>query len=113
MKKVLRKRKRGDVKPEIRSFVREMILDNYDAVIDRIEEAEPGFDVISRLGEISSQTLVIVGGKDLPDMLTISRIITDKIPRATRTVVPDTAHMINLEKSRCLNTEVAKFLKKY
>ena len=107
------RRKKRDVKPEIRSFVREMILDNYDAVIDRIEEAELGFDVISRLGEISSQTLVIIGGKDLPDMLTISRIITDKIPQATRTLIPDTAHMINLEKSKCLNDEIRNFLELY
>jgi pimeloyl-ACP methyl ester carboxylesterase len=91
------RRKRGNVDRGIRSFVKKMILDNYDAVVDRIEEAELDFEVIPRLGEIRAHTLVIVGDEDLTDMLTISQMITTEIPQAERIIVPNVAHIINLE----------------
>lgn len=104
------RRKRGDVNQSIRSFVKEMILDNYDAVVDRVEEAEPEFDVISRLSGIKSNTLVVIGEEDLPDMLTISQMITDNIPQAKRLILPAAAHMINLEKAGFLTKIVLDFL---
>jgi pimeloyl-ACP methyl ester carboxylesterase len=91
------RRKRRNVDRGVTAFVKEMILDNYDAVVDRVEEAELGFEVIPRLGEIKAHTLVIVGDEDLPDMLTISQIITTEISQAERIIVPNVAHKINLE----------------
>jgi 3-oxoadipate enol-lactonase len=103
-------RKREDVQSEIKSFVKEMILDNYEAVVEGIAESKLGFDVIPRLNDIKTKTLVIVGEEDLPEVLKISEIITEKIPQAKRTIIPDVAHMINLEKGGHLVKEVLSFL---
>jgi 3-oxoadipate enol-lactonase len=74
------KRRRDMVSSGARALVRQMILDNYDSVVDKFPEAAPPFDLMPRLSEIHAPTLVMIGDSDLPDMLAISQLVTDRIP---------------------------------
>jgi len=104
------KRDRGTVDSAARALVREMILDNYASVTDEFPEAPPGFDVMSRLFEIRVPTLVMIGDGDLPDMQAISQLVTDRIHGAKRQLIPNVAHLPNLENSVLFNRSVIDFL---
>ena len=104
------KRDRGTVDAAARALVREMILDNYASVTDKFPETPPGFDVMSRLVEIRVPTLVMIGDSDLPDMQAISQLITDRIHGAKRQLIPNAAHLPNLENSMLFNQSVIDFL---
>ncbi len=104
------KRRRDIVSSGARALVRQMILDNYDSVVDKYPEAAPTFDSIIRLSEIRAPTLVVIGDSDLPDMLAISQLVTDKIPGSRRQVIHDAAHFPNLEHSALFNQIVVDFL---
>ena len=107
------KRKRETVASSVRALVREMILDNYDSVIDKYPEKELKFDVLSQLGGIHASTLVLIGDYDLPDMLTISQLVSDRIPNAERQLIHNAAHLPNLEHSKLFNQLVIDFLNKH
>ena len=104
------KRDRETVDSAARALVREMILDNYASVTDEFPETPPGFDVMSRLVEIRVPTLVMIGDSDLPDMQAISQLITDRIHGAKRQLIPNAAHLPNLENSMLFNQSVIDFL---
>ena len=107
------KRRRETIISSARALVREMILDNYDSVIDKYPEKEPKFDVPSQLSEIHASTLVLIGDCDLPDMLTISQLVSDKIPNTERQLIHNAAHLPNLEYSTLFNQLVIDFLNKH
>jgi 3-oxoadipate enol-lactonase len=104
------KRERKSVNSEARALIREMILDNYESVIDKYPEKEPEFDMIARLDEIRSPTLLMIGDSDLPDMQAISKLIADRIPGAKRRLIVDAAHLPNMEDSQRFNQSVIEFL---
>jgi 3-oxoadipate enol-lactonase len=104
------KRDREAVDSAVRLLVRKMILDNYDSVVDKFPEVTPGFDMLSRLVEIRIPTLVMIGDSDLPDMQAISQLVADRILGARRQLIPDAAHLPNLEHSTLFNQAVIDFL---
>jgi len=104
------KRRRDMVSSVARALVREMILDNYDSVVDKYPEAAPTFDLATRLSEIHAPTLVMIGDSDLPDMLAISQLITDKISGSEREVIHDATHLPNLEHNTLFNKIMIDFL---
>jgi pimeloyl-ACP methyl ester carboxylesterase len=104
------KRKKEMVNAGVAAFVRQMILDNYDSVIDKYPEASPGFDMISCLDKISVDTLVIVGDSDLPDMQAISKLVAGSISGARLSLMSDAGHLPNLEHDGVFNRTVADFL---
>lgn len=104
------KRKRIEVTLRARSLVHDMIMDNYQTVIDRYPEKSPGFDVISRLSEIRRPLLVMIGDNDLPDMQKIAQLIVSAIPGGRKQILPDTAHLPNLEDPKLFNQTVLEFL---
>ena len=104
------KRDRKTVDSAARALVREMILDNYPSVTDKFPEAPPEFDVMSRLAEMRVPTLVMIGDSDLPDMQAISQLVADRIHGARRQLIPDAAHLPNLENSTLFNQSVIDFL---
>lgn len=65
---------------------------------------------ITQLGSIHSPTLVLVGDQDMSDILTISAILSRKIPHAKKVVIPGAAHMLNLEQPARFNQAVKAFL---
>jgi pimeloyl-ACP methyl ester carboxylesterase len=67
----------------------------------------PAFE---RLGELDVPTLAIVGSIDMPDVLRIVDLIAEQLPDASKAVIPDVAHMVNMEKPEEFNELVLKFL---
>lgn len=63
-----------------------------------------------RLSDIRVPTLVIVGAQDDPEILRAGDVLTKGIPGAKQTVIPDTAHVPNMEKPAVFNHAVAGFL---
>jgi pimeloyl-ACP methyl ester carboxylesterase len=67
---------------------------------------------IDRLREISVPTLVIVGDKDVNSILEISDLLANGIQGAQKVVMPNTAHLPNMEKPAEFNQIVLEFLEK-
>jgi pimeloyl-ACP methyl ester carboxylesterase len=65
----------------------------------------------TRLGEISASTLVMIGNKDLPNVLENADLLVESIPHARKAVIHDAAHLPNLEHPEEFNRIVIDFLK--
>lgn len=63
-----------------------------------------------RLSEIGVPTLAIVGGIDMEDVLRVADLVVEQVPGARKVVIPDVAHMVNMEKPEEFNEIVAEFL---
>ena len=93
-----------------RDRFRTMQLD-YDAEhYARGLEAIGGFDVRDRLSDVGAPTLVLVGSADEATPPEDARLIADGIPDAALEVVPDAAHLPNLEQPEVVNTAVLRHL---
>lgn len=68
------------------------------------------FDVMERLAELSMPVLIICGDRDVMTPLKYSRFMAERIPGARLAVIPDTGHMVYLEKPDEVNVEIEKFL---
>lgn len=99
------------VAPDIRAFVAEMNID----VLRREDESEgvPGKldpPAAARLTDISAPTLVIAGTGDQPDVLAYCDKLAAEIPNARLELIPEVAHMVNLEASQQFNELVVNFV---
>jgi pimeloyl-ACP methyl ester carboxylesterase len=63
-----------------------------------------------RLDEIRASTLAVVGSIDVRDVREIADHIVEQIAGARRVVIPDVAHMVNMEQPDVFNDVVAEFL---
>jgi pimeloyl-ACP methyl ester carboxylesterase len=62
---------------------------------NRVRPARPA---LHRLGEIRAPTLILVGDADIPDVHAHAGAIELGIPNAERVIVPETGHLMYLEK---------------
>ena len=69
-------------------------------------------DITSRLPEISSPTLIVVGEQDVIKGYKYSKILADNIPGAEFAVVPGSGYALCLEKPGILNTLILGFVQK-
>ncbi len=101
-----------EVDAEVRERVRAMSTFNFSRPDDQDApeplELEP--PAISRLSEIHAPTLIVVGDKDVRDILTIADILEKGIAGAKKVVIPGTAHHLNMEKPAEFNRAVLDFL---
>ncbi|GIK40348.1 MAG: hydrolase [Chloroflexota bacterium] len=65
---------------------------------------------VQRLKEIRVPTLIIAGGLDHPEILRAAEVMTATIPGARKVIIPDCAHMPNMEKPGQFNHVVLDFL---
>jgi len=70
-------------------------------------------DTTEGLGKIKVPTLVLVGMLDQATPPASARTLHDKIKHSTLEIIPDAAHMSNLENSEVFNTHMLHFLKKF
>ena len=63
-----------------------------------------------RLEEVRAPTLVIVGDADVPDILERADLLGSRIPNARQVVLPEVAHMVNLERPETFLALVEEFL---
>jgi pimeloyl-ACP methyl ester carboxylesterase len=98
------------VDPGVVRLVKDMLLPTYATPPERgIEERlEPA--ATNRLWEIRSPTLVVVGDQDVPDILSVSKIVIAAIQGAQRVTIAGAAHLPNLEKPDEFNRVVLDFL---
>ncbi len=73
-------------------------------------EAIATFDVRDRLSEIRVPTLVLAGAEDPATPPEMMQQISDAVPGARMVVVPNTAHLLNVEASETVNQELATHL---
>jgi 3-oxoadipate enol-lactonase len=74
------------------------------------ESLEP--NALSRLGDVKIPTLIIQGDHDLPDLLMSAELLAKQIPGAQKFIIPNAAHMVNMEYPLIFNREVTDFLKR-
>jgi len=63
-----------------------------------------------RLAGVTAPTLVVVGDVDVPRVLKNSELLAAKIPNARKAVIPDAAHLPNMEHPEEFNRVVRDFL---
>ena len=66
---------------------------------------------IERIHEISVPLLVIAGDKDIPYILEASNVLVKAVPGSRKIIIPNVAHMLNMEKPNAFNEAVLQFLK--
>jgi pimeloyl-ACP methyl ester carboxylesterase len=103
-------RKPEQVDVQVRARGREMLLNSYQHG-EQGQEHGPDTPSISRLGEITVPTLVIVGDEDVPDIAKIGDILADGIKGAKKVVMHDVAHVPNMEQPEEFNRIVLDFLR--
>jgi pimeloyl-ACP methyl ester carboxylesterase len=70
----------------------------------------PMTSISERLGEIKIPVLILVGDKDIPDFIGISELLEEKIPNASRVVIPEAGHMASMEAPGIVNKQIVDFL---
>lgn len=65
---------------------------------------------LGRLTEIRVPTLVIVGDQDVPNVLEQAELLASGIAPARKAVIPNTAHLPNMEQPAAFNRAVLDFL---
>ncbi len=63
-----------------------------------------------RLHELTMPTLVVIGQNDLPYLQLAADYMRDKLPAATKLLIPDAGHLPNLEHPEIFGTAVLNFL---
>jgi pimeloyl-ACP methyl ester carboxylesterase len=100
------------VNPGVRERVREMNLQTFTRHDEneqaQPQELEPPASV--RLGEIQAPTLVLIGDQDVSSVQAIADHLAANIPGARKVVLPNTAHVPNMEQPETFNQLVFDFL---
>jgi pimeloyl-ACP methyl ester carboxylesterase len=104
-------RQPGEVSSTLRQRVKEMQLHNY-AVPSPIGAESIPFEprAITRLEKIVVPTLILIGDKDVPFFQSLSAIAANRIPNAKRSIIPDVAHLISMEKPEIFNRILVNFV---
>jgi pimeloyl-ACP methyl ester carboxylesterase len=98
------------VDPEVRERVREMnaaLFARDDEAGEEIPLDPPAAD---RLAEISAPTLILYGDKDVMDVRDAAGPLAAAIPDARLAVIPDAAHLPQMERPEVFNEIVLGFL---
>lgn len=92
--------------------IRQIAIDNiHEVTMDesgRIRLDPPAFE---RLEEIVAPTLVLPAEHDLSYMRRLCRILTERIPRARFSQIPETDHVLNMRQPGEFNRVVLEFLR--
>jgi 3-oxoadipate enol-lactonase len=106
-----------EVDPAVRRRVGEMQLQAFRVQVPALEaDPPPGPGdrleppASARLAEVRVPTLIVVGGVDQPDILEISERLGAGIPGAESVLIPDAAHVPNMERPAEFNAVVLDFL---
>jgi pimeloyl-ACP methyl ester carboxylesterase len=102
----------GRVDSTVRERVRKMEERIYAVYNPDASPVPPRRPAISLLPEIQVPTLIIVGEKDMPDILAIGRLLQKEVMGARLTVVANAAHMLNMENPSEFNRLVLGFLRR-
>lgn len=96
---------------KFRTKIQKMISDNLQSWMlpqDNMIWSSP--PAAERLSKIKASTLIIVGKKDVPDILSAADLLENKIDVAIKMIIADAGHHLNIEKPRQFNSIVLDFL---
>src|SRR5215213_6500440 len=99
-----------EVDSEMRERVREMNAALFVRDDEAGEEIPLDPPAAERLAEISAQTLILYGDKDVIDVRQAARPLAAAIPGARPAVIPDAAHLPQMEQPELFNEIVLGFL---
>ena len=74
-------------------------------------EAIGAWDLLDRLADITVPTLVVAGEADPATTVAMCRVIAEGIPGARLEVLPDSAHLPNIEQPEAFNRAVGRHLR--
>jgi 3-oxoadipate enol-lactonase len=105
-------RPEGSVDPPVRELVRQMeeVAFARYKTDPPMEEGKLDPPALDRLAEVVSPTLLIVGDQDYQEKVEHARLMATEIPNARLEIVPNTAHMVNMEEPELFNRLVLEFL---
>jgi pimeloyl-ACP methyl ester carboxylesterase len=104
------RRREGSAPATVRALVLDMNGRSLHTDWSSAERQPIDPSAISRLGEITSPTLVIVGDQDLPHCMANADLIASKVPGARKAVIEDVAHLPSLERPDEFNRVLLDFL---
>jgi 3-oxoadipate enol-lactonase len=96
--------------PEVPARFRELLVTTPREGYAGCCEALAGWDFRSKLGQIEAPTLVIAGSEDTAAPADHGRLIADQIPKASLVVLPDAAHLGNVEPADAFSSLVTEHL---
>jgi len=98
-------------RPELVQQVRTMIESNeISGIAGGLMAMAARPDSLPLLGQISCPTQVIVGERDLPTPPSDAKLMAERIPDARLTIIPEAAHLTNLEQPALFNETVRSFV---
>lgn len=99
-----------DVDPEVREKVRMMTRNGLEHAMEGRTFEPPAID---RLEELEVPMLVVVGELDMPGIHEIADMVVAANPKAELVVIPDVAHMVNMEKPAEFNELLLEYLSRF
>jgi len=99
-----------EVDPEVREKVRMMARNGLEHAMEGRLIDPPATE---RLGELTLPMLMVVGELDMPGILDIADIVVAANPNAELVVVPEVAHMVNMEKPAEFNELLLEYLSRF
>ena len=103
----------GEVSPEVRELVREMVRRSFELQLPVGDAATPTWSeppALERLEAVLAPTLVVVGELDVPTFRALAAHVAARIPGARLERVPEAAHMPSLEQPDLFNRLLLSFL---
>jgi pimeloyl-ACP methyl ester carboxylesterase len=100
-----------EVNPQMRERVREMNAALFARDDEAGEELPLDPPAAERLAEISAPTLIVYGDKDVHDVRQAAGPLVAAIPGARLAVIPDAAHLPQMERPEVFNEIVLGFLR--
>jgi len=102
------------IDPVVRERVREMEILAFARGLFEPEPETLPLDppAVERLHEVAAPTLVLVGDLDYPQKVELASNLAATIPDARLVVLPDTAHLPNMEAPNLFNRTVLGFLER-
>lgn len=106
-------RSRADVDPEIRAKAFAMarqVAEHELSGIGEHKRKDDGVPAAQRLHELTMPALVVIGENDLPFLHQAADYMAAQLPGARKLVVPNAAHLPNMEHPVAFETELREFL---
>jgi 3-oxoadipate enol-lactonase len=98
----------------VKSPLRELFLDMNGRALKSDFEAAPREELdplaIERLYEITAPTLLVIGDADVPPVFDSTNLLMETVTGARKAIIPDAAHLPNLEHPEEFNRLVLDFL---
>ena len=95
--------------PRVERQIRTFLGQNVSGILALPFVRSPNIPV-PKLSDFKVPTLVMVGDRDVPEIVQRAHLISREIPDAKEVVIKNADHMVNLEKPREFNRALASFL---